>query len=68
MQESYDVLFAIRLDADLDPIEATEAPREAVEADYPTSRVRWGRRSRGTVRVRHIGAAELTAPWTERTK
>lgn len=59
MREPYDVLFAIRLDEDYAPLEAIEAPREAVEHFFGRGRVTWTKRFASDPRVRHVPATEL---------
>lgn len=59
MREPYDVLFAIRLDEDYGPLEAIEAPRDAVEHFFGRGRVTWTKRFASDPRVRHIPASTL---------
>jgi hypothetical protein len=59
MREPHDVLFAIRLDEDYAPLEAIEAPREAVERFFGRGRVTWTKGFASDLRVRHIPATEL---------
>lgn len=56
---SYDLLFAIRLDAEYRPIEAIEIPREVIEEYFGEGRVSWTQRLETDPRVRRISKAEL---------
>lgn len=65
MREPYDALFAIRLDADYEPIERSRHRARRSEAHYGHGRVRWGRAFVADPRVRHITASALAPPCKE---
>lgn len=57
----YDLLFAIRLDEEYQPIEAIEVPREVIEEYFGKGRVSWTRQLARHPRVRRISKMELEA-------
>jgi hypothetical protein len=59
LKPDYDLLLAIRLDADYRPVSAIEAPKEAVERHFGTGRVTWTRTLESDDQVRSISPEEL---------
>jgi hypothetical protein len=59
LQEGYDLLFAIRLDADYTPREAIEAPRSVVRRYFGDGRATWTNTFGSDSSVRQISREEL---------
>lgn len=61
MAEPYDVLFAIKLSFDYEPLRAIEVPRSVLERYYPHgARTHWTMRLENDPEVRRIPREELT--------
>jgi len=59
LQEDYDLLFAIRLDADYTPLEAIEVPKRIVKKYFGDGRVTWTNTFADDPAVRKITPEEL---------
>ena len=59
LQPDYDVLLAIRLDADYKPVEAIEASKEVVERHFGRGRVTWTKTFAADDAVQEITAEQL---------
>lgn len=60
MKEPYDVLFAVKLTVDYEPLRAIEVPRAVLEAHYPHGTgTHWTKSLEADAAVRRIGRHEL---------